>query len=171
MRRGSIGLLVGLGLAAGGVSGAATPKLARPPASCRGSQTTLLASVGRSIGASPLYAADFGPRRAVLHVANGPHTTHGWRVKVLFVLEADASDAVTVKGASTGTRKPLWFRVGGRAATRVAVIDPARPPSPPDPSSRWKDYPSYFFLPAAGCFKLEARWVGGSWTRNFAGGR
>jgi hypothetical protein len=171
MKGRSIAPLLGLALATGGASGAATPKLAKPPASCRGSQTTLIASVGRAIGASPLYAADFGPRRAVLHVANGPHTTRGWRVKVLFVLEAEASETVTVTGTSISTRKPLWFRIGGRAATRVAVVDPAKPPSPPEASSRWKDYPSYFFLPAAGCFRLEARWAGGRWTKIFAGGR
>jgi hypothetical protein len=147
------------------------PALARPPASCRGSATTLVATVGRAIGEPPLYAADFGPRRAMLHVENGPLTARGWRVKVLFVLDAQATQRISVRGTRLGGSGALWFRVTGRRVAKTAAIDPTVPAVPYDGSSRWKDYPTYFFLPRAGCFRLEARWPGGGWTKVFAGGR
>jgi hypothetical protein len=164
-------LAAGLSLSLGCGFAGSKPKLGRPPASCRGSQTTQIQSVGRAIGESPLFAADFGRPRAVLHVENGPLTKYGWRVKVLFVLEAGANDPVSVRGRNLRTRRPIWFRVPPGAPTRAQAFDPAKPPVPPEAGSRWKDFPSYLFLPSAGCYRLEARWAGGSWAKTFAGGR
>ena len=159
-------------IVASGAAGAATPpKLARPPATCRGSTTVLLPTIGHAIGAAPIFAADFGAGRAKLHVANGPHTKYGWRVKVLVVVDAEQTETLSLRLRRVGSRRALWFRVGGRAPSTKPVLDPAHPPVPPEESTRWKEFPSYFFLPSAGCFQLEARWPGGSWTRRFAGGR
>jgi hypothetical protein len=169
-RAGIICVLSAVALGATGAV-AAPPKLARPPASCRGSTTVLIPTIGRAIGAAPIFAADFGAGRAKLHVANGPHTKYGWRVKVLVVVDAEQTETLSLSLRRVGSRRALWFRVGSRAPSTKPVLDPAHPPVPPEESSQWKEFPSYFFLPSAGCFRLEASWSGGSWARRFAGGR
>ena len=172
MRRvGIVGALCALAAFGAAGTAAAPPKLARPPAGCRGSTTVSLATIGRAIGAAPIFAADFGAGRAKLHVENGPHTKYGWRVKVLVVVDAGQTDSLSLGLRRVGSRRALWFRVQGQPPSTKPVLDPAHPPVPAEESSRWKEFPSYFFLPSAGCFRLEARWPGGSWARRFAGGR
>jgi hypothetical protein len=131
----------------------------------------MLPTIGRAIGAAPIFAADFGAGRAKLHVVNGPHTKYGWRVKVLVVVDSEQKETLSLRLRRVGSRRALWFHIQGQAPSTKPVLDPAHPPVPPEESPQWREFPSYFFLPSAGCFRLEARWPGGSWARRFAGGR
>ena len=171
MRRTAISCtLCAMALGAAGAA-AAPPKLGRPPASCRGSTTVTLPTIGRAIGAAPIFAADFGAGRAKLHVENGPHTKYGWRVKVLVVVDAEQKETLSLGLRRVGTRRALWLRILGQRPSTRPVLDPAHPPVPVEESPQWREFPSYWFLPSAGCFQVDARWPGGAWTRRFAGGR
>jgi len=153
----------------------ATPNAARrldaAPSNCSGRRPRTLVSFGNYgnlIGSSPVWAglyAIFDKRRGAYHVQrDAPRNVYGWRIKVLWVVTADVEDPVRVVGTDAGKRARLWFEVNERdeRPVRQATLDPATP-GVPLTGDDYVEFPSYVYIPRAGCYSLEASWPGGSW--------
>ena len=92
----------------------------------------------------------------------------GWIRKVLWLLDRNAADPVTVTGARVADGAPLWFeyRPDGAQET-VLLLDPA---APDGQHGDWYEYRGYFVAPAAGCYRLKTAWPGGGWEVPFRAG-
>lgn len=162
-----------------GASGAAN--LATPvPGSVGGCAATPLVTVpgaapyfaDLALGRDPVWLIGGGP---VLAPADGDHTgaaagvrfsgdaRYGWFQKRLWVIGSGATAPVTIRGHRGGDGLPMWFGVDDRGTTTEVVLDPAHPAIPVQHGA-WREYPSYVFFPATGCYEIEASWTGGSWT-------
>jgi hypothetical protein len=158
------------------VSGQQYPKVALklgpPPRDCNGPKPKEIASfVAPAVGQSPLWAV--GPVGPEATLGLGRRKEWGWRAKVLLMIEPRHEGPVTVRGASTDDGSPIWFETSGRyvhgPATKL-VLDPQNPGIPIQ-HGQWKEWPSTFYIPKAGCYFLEVRWHGGSWRLAFAAGK
>jgi len=153
-------------------------RLLAAPSDCGGPAPRMVAfgDYGNLIGTAPVWAgvyAGFDRRRQAYHVeADAPRTAHGWRVKVLWVVGPKLKSRARVVGGELGGGQSLWFEVGDRDDEPVstAILDPATPGVPPT-GDGYKDFPSYVYIPKAGCYLLEARWPGGHWRLVFGLGR
>jgi len=123
------------------------------------------------IGARPVGVAGFisGP---TLHVGASIHDLHGWARKVLWATWPRYTQAVTLSGRQLYRGTPLWFQISDEAASRTPRLDPRHPvvPGSGPTGTGFAQFPSYLFIPVAGCYVLQARWPGGSWQRVFAAG-
>ena len=54
-------------------------------------------------------------------------------------------------------------KVGEREARPVprAILDPSQPGVPP--TDRYLEFPTYLYIPRAGCYQFDVAWPGGSW--------
>jgi hypothetical protein len=122
---------------------------------------------GNLIGSSPVWAgfyANFDPRRGGYHIQrDAPRTGYGWRIKVLWVVAADVGGQVRLVATSISGQSWLWFKVGERGDRPhpQAILDPANPGIPP--TGAYLDFPTYVFIPRAGCYGFDVAWPGGSW--------
>ena len=142
-------------------------RLARAPKDCPGPepQHRLIAQhlaplIGNKVVAAGFYARFDEPD--ALHASDSPRTRYGYRVKVLWAMPARQPLAVRVAGRGGGDR--LWFNLSeGGAPSATLLLDPeVTPPSIENP--RWREFPSYLYFPAAGCYVLEASWGDGRWS-------
>jgi hypothetical protein len=134
-----------------------------------------LADYGNLVGASPVWAgfyANYAPRRGGYRVErDAPRTRYGWRIKVLWVVAAEIGGRARVEAKAVNGRSRLWFNVDERA-TRPrphALLDPAQPGVPPN--DKYLEFPTYVFIPRAGCYRLDVSWSGGSWRLVIGVGR
>jgi hypothetical protein len=120
-----------------------------------------------------------------------PPTRYGWMVFVTFAIEPGFTDPVTVRGVRLDDGTPLWMvapepgQTYSEATPSVAITLDPRQPGLPDYdnismglSDTWAAWAAVLYVPAAGCYALEARWSGafwsgafwsgGSWSRTFA---
>jgi len=149
-----------------------------PPSDCGGPAPRQIdPAFAPAVGAPPAWAVGFVGPQATLSVTDGGtredlelmrRTRYGWTRKVLWVLEP--GQPVTLRGGSLGDGAPLWFQFDGERPTTAPVLDP-RFPEARGGRGNWREFPSYVYIPAAGCYFLEARWAGGSWRLTFAAGR
>jgi hypothetical protein len=99
---------------------------------------------------------------------------HGYYQKVLWVIQPHYGHPVHLSGSDLDRGSPLWFEIGNKAPTTAPVLDPthpgAYPYNPANPDQVFAEYPSYLFVPHAGCFVLEANWPEGHWRIPFAAG-
>jgi hypothetical protein len=147
-------------------------KLGPPPSDCNGPTPREIASfVGPAVGESPLWAV--GPVGPHATLGLGRRKKWGWGQKVLLLIEPGHEGTVTVRGTSVDDGTPIWFKSSGRyvlGPTTKLVLDPQNPAIPIQ-HGQWKEWPSTFYIPRAGCYFLEARWSGGSWRLTFAAGK
>jgi hypothetical protein len=128
---------------------------------------------GPAVGVSPVWAIGFdGPPTKLYLRADWEHTQLGWTRKVLWLVKSGSSGRVELRAwnAADKTRTPLWFEFQPGEPSTSPVLDPKNPPIPPQ-STQYKEFPSYLFIPEAGCYWLEASWKGGRWRIPFAAGR
>jgi hypothetical protein len=99
---------------------------------------------------------------------------HGYYQKVLWVIQPNYGHPVHLSGSDSGRAAPLWFQIGDQPPTTAPVLDPAHPGAypynPANPDQVFASYPSYLFIPHAGCYVLEASWPEGHWRIPFAAG-
>lgn len=159
-----------------------SPTVARslgpPPRGCgapRLTRSKVSPNYAPLLGRAPVW---FGPylsvdeRRSIFHVlADAPRTGHGWRVKFLWVIGPGQDAPVTVRGGDLSGERQLLLELEGAEVAASATLDPQRPGAVSDPSSGFKEFPSYVYFPAVGCYFLEASWPGGSWKLVFSVGR
>lgn len=135
-----------------------------------------------SIGGSPVWVGNFQPSmkgQATTYVGHSAYTRYGWRALVLFSIEPGATGQVVMRGERLSDGSPLWIGVlksgqtyyDTRATPSVrAVLDPKNPGRPDFEDTGWAEWGGVLYIPAAGCYALEASWPGGSWRVTFAAG-
>ncbi len=127
------------------------------------------------IGRQPVWAdiGKFNDRYLAFHlvqsVGEGSHTEYGWGYKILWLVALDYRYPVTITGGRIGGNRPLWFQIQRQQPSRAPKLDPLHPPIPDQDGKH--NFPSYVFVPKAGCYYIQARWRGGSWRTTFAAGR
>jgi hypothetical protein len=159
------------------------PAACTPPAPA---PRTLAYSSITGIGGAPIWVASFDGPKASVHLGAGDleHGRYGWLRPIFFAVEPGFTAPVVVRGMRLADGAPLWLGVLGpgqkysEATPTVAVVlDPRQPGLPRyDSDSRlgdeaWGMWSAALYLPAAGCYALEAQWPGGSWRLTFAVGR
>lgn len=152
------------------------PALGPVPTTCptNPAPTTINSFFGRAIGMRPVWVIGFSPG---LTLRMGPgqgmaHGPHGWYVKVAWVVAPDYRQRITLRGSTLAGGTPLWFQIGGEPFSTTPVLDPQQPgASAPNEPAGWAAFPSYLFIPRAGCYAVEADWPGGMWRLAFAAGR
>jgi hypothetical protein len=148
--------------------------LGAAPRDCRAAplvRRRVSAAYAPLLGSEPVW---FGPyvavdqRLAILRIpGDAPRTRDGWRVKFLWIVRANAPGPITVTGADARGRR-LLFEVEGATPTEAARLDPAAADAV---ASGFVEFPSYVYVPGAGCFVLNADWSGGGWRLRFGAGR
>jgi len=94
----------------------------------------------------------------------------GWVVKVLWVLEPQTNEPVTLSGREVGTGRPITFDPSNGPASLRMLLDPSAP-GIPSRRQGWSEYPSSLSFPEAGCYTVRASWASGSWERTFGFGK
>src|SRR5205823_5735841 len=148
--------------------------LERVPPGCPASPSpkTISPDFGKGIGSSPVWAVGFSGG-ITLHVGNPKwvtYTPYGWTRKILWVVKPGYMRPVTLRGADLLHGRPLWFQIGVHNPSTSPTLNPQKPGIPIQ-HDHWTEFPSYLFIPKAGCYFLEARWPGGKWRQAFAAGR
>jgi hypothetical protein len=148
------------------------PRLGRAPSSCPGAVLPLgsVGPYGTLMGREPAWAgvyAELDRTASVFRASDAPHTEHGWRVKVLWVMHPDARATVTVTGSAVGGDEALWFEPAGKTPTTTLVLDPSAPGTVDD---IWLNWPSYLYVPRAGCYRLDVTSANGGWSATFGFG-
>jgi len=129
------------------------------------------ASFGSIIGARPVGVSGFaaGP---TLNVGVSTHDLHGWARKVLWVTWPRYTGVVTLSGYDLHRGTPLWFQISDGPVSRTPHLNPRHPvvPGTGPTGTGFAQFPSYLYIPVAGCYVLRVHWPGGSWQRTFAAG-
>jgi hypothetical protein len=122
------------------------------------------------VGSGPLVGySDWRLNRHRLTLWFGPRTKYGYVQKVFWQLNGRASAPVALVGRNLKTQQRIWF---GRPLTNNGLERVVAWPSGLVRShfvggSRG---PSFTFVPASGCYIIQAHWRGGSWTIPFSAG-
>jgi hypothetical protein len=154
---------------------AVSRRLLAPPEDCPGPRPRpkqVSPAYGRVVGGGPLWGgfyADLNPGAGSFVAADAVRTEYGWRIKVLWIVNPDQADPVTLRGTSVSTGDPVWFEVEDQEPGLAPALDPASPGVPPE-EGHWREFPSYLYFPEAACYSLEAAWPGGSWRLGFGFG-
>jgi hypothetical protein len=122
----------------------------------------------------PLWAGVYATYNAATNTYSAPDaplTEHGWRIKILYLLEPGHDTAVELVGEGVeATDGAVVFAVEGTAPSTVATFDPGSPAIPVQHEG-WREYPTYAYFPSAGCYLLTATWTGGRSELGFGLGR
>jgi hypothetical protein len=153
-------------------------RLARAPSTCTGPTPRLVGfgDYGNLAGSSPLWAgfyAAFDPAGQRYRIErDAPRTTYGWRIKVLWIVGPKLDRPARFEAGELATGAALWFEIGeeDREPAPFGTLDPANPGVPPT-NDGYKEFPSYLYVPQAGCYALEAEWPDGRWRLVFGLGR
>ena len=104
------------------------------------------------------------------------HTQYGWGHKLLWVVATTLYGNVTirVRNFSTGAPVSPWAEYAEVSSTPTAmVLNPSDPTVVSQDANRdvqWTQFSGSLTVPEAGCYSLEAIWLGGSWQMTFAAG-
>lgn len=134
---------------------------------------SVFSALGPVVGQTPIWASGFDGPHAVLRFSTSydTYTPYGWTWKLVWEVGPHFSQKVTLQGGNLRTGESLWFQFDGPATTSP-VLDPQQPDHPvPAGGEGYAEWGSYIFIPAAGCYQIEATWPGGLWRILFAAGR
>ena len=90
--------------------------------------------------------------------------------KTLWAVAEDQREPVKVRGHDLETGTAVAFEVGEAELSTTAMLDPRRPGTVTS-ASEPKEFPSYLYFPASGCYELRASWPGGEWKMVLGVGR
>lgn len=119
--------------------------------------------LGTGIGSSDVFAVGFGRQQATLRLGNSPRTSLGWRIKVLLVARPRALP-VTIVAYDLETGEPIWLESPPRSGEQHQLV--LRTTTLPKEHGLF-EFPSHFFIPEPGCYRLTAAWRTGGWTADF----
>ena len=147
---------------------AVADRLARAPATCTGPAPRLTAfgDYGNLAGIAPVWAGlyatfDRAAQRYRIE-AGAPRTPYGWRIKVLWVVGPTLERPARIDARDRRTGATLWFEVGeeGSEPAPFATLDPANRDAPRT-SNGYREFPSYVYVPRAGCYAITVDWGNG----------
>ncbi len=162
------------------------PTLGPAPRTCPTSSAPALvtrASYGavRSAGSVPVWGFLINGSHPTLHwgvMADVPgafEPSYGWGHKMLWALRPWFHGTLTLRGDSLNGHAPLWFDATeyhvAEVPTRVLPLNALWQQASSGPVGSGPSFPGAVYVPAAGCYYLEARWPGGRWRGDFSAGR
>ena len=140
------------------------------------------------IGGSPVWVGGFEGSmkgQATKYVGHSPYTRYGWKAPMDIRVEPGVTGKVVMRGERLSNGAPLWMEVveQGQMYTdskpipkALLVLDPKEPGLAPSQNNSmgmgddWAAWVGAIYIPAAGCYALDASWPGGSWRVTFAAG-
>ena len=141
------------------------------------------------IGGSPVWVSGFEgsmkDNQASLYVSHGSYTRYGWKRQFFIDIEPGVTGKVFLRGERLSNGTPLWMEVieQGQMYTNIKpipkallILDPKEPGLAPFQNNSmglgddWAVWVGAIYIPAAGCYALDASWPGGSWRVTFAAG-
>jgi hypothetical protein len=157
-------------------STATPPPLGTAPPNCAPGPAvrSIFPELGPGIGTAPLFV--FGVEGDSRPLRIPPYDTYvspyGWTWKIIWEVGPHFSSKITLQGENVHTGAPIWFQLLDEPIVSSAVLDPQSPDHPvPAAGEGYAEWGSYIFIPAAGCYQIEATWPGGQWSFPFAAGR
>jgi len=155
---------------------ATPPPLEAIPPNCAPGPTLhqIFPAIGPGIGNAPLWIFGFGGTHPVLRIdPQGTYVApYGWTWKIIWEVGPHLLSVITLRGKNVHTGAPIWFQLLDGPIVSSAVLDPQHPDHPvPVAGEGYAEWGSYMFIPAAGCYQMEATWPGGQWSFPFAAGR
>ena len=155
----------------------ATPlPLGAAPSNCTPGPTVrpIFPQLGPGIGTAPLFVfgVEGGSRPLLIPPYDTYVSPYGWTWKIIWEVGPHFSSKITLRGKNVHTGAPIWFQLLDEPIVSSAVLDPQSPDHPvPAAGAGYEEWGSYIFIPAAGCYQIEATWPGGQWGFPFAAGR
>ncbi len=149
------------------------PQLGMVPQNCPPGPTPqpIFSDIGPVVGAAPLWVTGFGGPHAVINIPTYfTYTQYGWTWKLLWKMQSGYMHPITLEGGNLLNGTLLWFQIGQQNPSTSPVLDPLHSGQQPSAGSGL-NWPSYVYIPTAGCYYLEAKWPGGHWRIIFAAGR
>lgn len=149
------------------------PPLGMVPQNCPPGPTPqpIFSDIGPVVGAAPVWVTGFGGPHAVIHIPTYfTYTQYGWTWKLLWKMQSGYTHPITLEGGNLRNGTLLWFQIGQQNPSTSPVLDPLHSGQQPSAGSGL-NWPSYMYIPIAGCYSLEAKWPGGHWRITFAAGR
>ena len=166
----------GMGHSSAAARPVATPHSRDAALGCpRGPGPTVLPALALSVvGVAPVWAVGLDPT-GPLPLGLGTQTEYGWPVKIPWLEKSAYTGTVTVQAWPWPHGRLLWLQGATQRPHTTLVLDPrhpsltplrtdARHPGTLVTASAWKGFSSLLFIPRAGCYMLQARWPGGTWS-------
>ncbi len=129
------------------------------------------------VGNSPVWIHGFDGPRAVKHFrstsASAIDTLEGWATSILVIVKSDYTGTVMLHGKDLRNGLPLLFGLdNGQIPLTTLMLDTQHPSASPIQSANGQrlSWNVYLYIPAPGCYYLDASWSGGAWRVNFAAG-
>ena len=115
-----------------------------------------------------MFEADYPTIR--LDPSTESYTQYGWGVTLIVALQLSYADGVLLQGENLDTGSSLWFDFSflPQQPTTALMVNADLAGQYSD--SRWTSWIGYLYIPAAGCYALEASWPDGHWQIFFAAG-
>ncbi len=131
------------------------------------------------VGDSPVWVTGFsGPYARLVHLVDARQQPQefGWAYQLLLVEKADHLRPALLSGKSLDDGFSLFFEDGisirgQKSVTAFFELAADHPRLPSKYDTQWKAWTVIMYVPAAGCYSLEAFWPEGGWQVNFAAGR
>lgn len=131
------------------------------------------------VGDSPVWVTGFsGPHARLVHLDDSRQQPQefGWAYNLLLVEKSDYIRPVVISGDNLQDGSPLFFEDGisirgQKSVTAFFELAADHPRLPSKYDTQWKAWTVIMYVPAAGCYSLEALWPEGGWQVNFAAGR
>jgi len=152
------------------------PSIEAIPSDCVPGPTLhpIFSGLGPGIGKAPLFVFGFGGPHPVLRIdpSHDPYQApYGWIWKIIWEVGPHFASTITVQGNNVRTKAPIRFQLLDEPVVSSALLDPQHPDHPvPAAGDGYAEWGSYLFVPAAGCYQIEATWPRGHWSFLFAVG-
>ena len=126
------------------------------------------------VGGGPIWLVGFsGPTASLVHLNSAQEKWLGWYQTLTLFVAKGYENALVLQGGNQVDGAPLWF--GDKSMTTISNsiyfnMQQATDARRFQISGQWGFVPINVFVPAAGCYFLQAKWPGSSWTIDFAAG-
>jgi hypothetical protein len=130
-------------------------------------------ALGPVAGQAPIWVAGFSSSPATLLIdpSSDKYTQYGWLWILYWEVGPRFTQQIALRGLNVQTKTLLWFQFQDEPATTAPILDPQHPNHPAsNAGAGYAEWSSYIYIPAAGCYTLEATWPEGQWQIFFAAG-
>lgn len=151
---------------------ATPPPLGLVPQNCPTTPASrnIFPDIGPGVGTSPVWAFGLGTP-ILIPTSYFTYTPYGWTWKVIWRVSSGYTHLVRLHAGNLRGSSPLWFQIDDQAPSTSPVLDALHAVRSSASEAPWVEWGSYLYIPAAGCYQVEATWPGGQWSISFAAGR